>query len=64
MPSAGNAAGAMAAYAAAGNLQAHVFMPNDAPIMNQKESELAGASLNLIDGFILTLTYFIFLTCV
>ena len=52
MPSAGNAAGAMAAYAAAGNLQAHVFMPNDAPIMNQKESELAGASLNLIDGLI------------
>ena len=52
MPSAGNAAGAMAAYAAAGNLEAHVFMPNDAPIMNQKESELAGASLNLIDGLI------------
>ena len=52
MPSAGNAAGAMAAYAAAGNLQAHVFMPNNAPNMNQKESELAGATLNLIDGLI------------
>lgn len=52
MPSAGNAAGAMAAYAAAGNLDAHVFMPKDAPIMNQKESILAGASLNLIDGLI------------
>ena len=37
MPSAGNAAGAMAAYAAAGNLEAHVVMPNDAPIMIQKE---------------------------
>ena len=52
MPSAGNAAGAMAAYAAAGNLEAHVFMPKDAPVMNQKESILAGASLNLIDGLI------------
>ena len=35
MPSAGNAAGAMSAYAAAGGMEAHVFMPKDAPIAKQ-----------------------------
>lgn len=52
MPSAGNAAGAMAAYAAAAGLEAHVFMPTDAPMANQIECVAYGAELNLVDGFI------------
>ncbi len=52
MPSAGNAAGALSAYAAAGEMEAHVFMPKDAPIANKLECEAFGANLNLVDGFI------------
>ena len=52
MPSAGNAAGAMAAYAAAGGMEAHVFMPKDAPIANKVECQAYGARLTLVDGFI------------
>ena len=52
MPSAGNAAGAMAAYAAAGGMEAHVFMPKDAPIANKIECQAYGARLTLVDGFI------------
>lgn len=52
MPSAGNAAGAMAAYAAAGAMEAHVFMPKDAPIANKIECQAYGARLTLVDGFI------------
>lgn len=52
MPSAGNAAGAMAAYAAAGSMEAHVFMPKDAPIANKVECQAYGARLTLVDGFI------------
>ena len=52
MPSAGNAAGAMSAYAAAGGMEAHVFMPKDAPIANKLECEAFGANLTLVDGFI------------
>ena len=52
MPSAGNAAGAMSAYAAAGNMEAHVFMPKDAPIANKVECQAYGAKLTLVDGFI------------
>ena len=52
MPSAGNAAGAMSAYAAAGGMEAHVFMPKDAPIANKVECEFYGAKLTLVDGFI------------
>ncbi|MCZ6539687.1 MAG: threonine synthase, partial [Chloroflexi bacterium] len=52
MPSAGNAAGAMAAYAAAAGMEAHVFMPRDAPQANQLECVAYGAKLNLVDGFI------------
>ena len=52
MPSAGNAAGAMAAYAAAGGLEANVFMPKDAPYANQLECIAYGATLTLVDGFI------------
>ena len=52
MPSAGNAAGAMAAYAAKAGMEAHVYMPNDAPMANQIECVAYGADLNLVDGFI------------
>ncbi len=52
MPSAGNAGGAMAAYAAAGGMEAHVFMPKDAPIANKVECQMYGAQLTLLDGFI------------
>ena len=52
MPSAGNAAGAMAAYAARGGLEAHVFMPRDAPEANKKEASVTGARLRLVDGLI------------
>jgi len=52
MPSAGNAAGAMSAYCAAAGMEAHVFMPKDAPIANQQECVAYGARLTLVDGFI------------
>ncbi len=52
MPSAGNAAGAMSAYAAKAGMEAHVFMPKDAPSANQIECVAYGAHLNLVDGFI------------
>ena len=52
MPSAGNAAGAMSAYAAAGGMEANVFMPKDAPIANKIECQAYGAKLTLVDGFI------------
>jgi len=51
-PSAGNAGGAMAAYAAAAGLEAYVFMPKDVPIANRLEVEAAGAHLTLVDGLI------------
>ena len=52
MPSAGNAAGAAAAYCARAGLQARVFMPQDAPEANKKECILAGSDLNLVEGLI------------
>ncbi len=52
IPSAGNAAGAVAAYAARGGLESHVFMPKDAPAANKIESEIMGSKLNLVDGLI------------
>ena len=52
MPSAGNAAGAMAAYAARGGLEAQVFMPKDAPEANKLESTAMGSHLTLVDGLI------------
>ena len=52
MPSAGNAGGAMAAYAASAGMQANVFMPQDAPEANRKEVEYNGARLILVDGLI------------
>jgi threonine synthase len=51
-PSAGNAGGALAAYAAAAGLEAYVFMPKDVPIANRLEVEATGAHLTLVDGLI------------
>ena len=52
MPSAGNAAGAMTAYAAKAGIASYVFMPQDAPEANQKEVVITGGELTLIDGLI------------
>jgi threonine synthase len=52
IPTAGNAGGAMAAYAARARLTAHIFMPNDTPRANVEESRIAGATVTLIDGLI------------
>jgi len=52
VPSAGNAAGALAAYAAAGGLEAHIFMPKDVPFANYLEAVLYGAKITLVDGLI------------
>jgi threonine synthase len=52
VPSAGNAANAMAAYAAAGGLAAKVFMPKDVKVPFIRECELYGADVTLVDGLI------------
>ena len=52
IPTAGNAGGAMAAYAARGGLEAYIFMPKDTPQANIEESRIAGATVILIDGLI------------
>lgn len=52
VPSAGNAAGALAAYAARAGLEAHIFMPADTPQANIIESRETGAHVTLIDGLI------------
>ena len=51
-PSAGNAGGALALYAAAAGIEAHIFMPKDVPIANRIEVEASGAHLTLVDGLI------------
>jgi threonine synthase len=52
IPTAGNAGGAMAAYAARAGMQAHIFMPADTPIANLRESRIVGAEVTLVDGLI------------
>ncbi len=52
IPSAGNAACAMSAYAAAANLPAHVYMPRDVPSLFQVECRELGANVTLVDGLI------------
>jgi len=52
IPTAGNAGGAAAAYAARAGLEAFVFMPDDTPAINQYECRLAGAKTYLVDGLI------------
>ncbi len=51
-PSAGNAGGALAAYAARAGLEAFIFMPRDTPRANIVECELSGAHVTLVDGLI------------
>lgn len=52
VPSAGNAAGAMAAYAARAGMEANIFMPADTPRANIIECEQTGANVTLVDGLI------------
>ncbi|HTN77871.1 MAG TPA: threonine synthase [Pirellulaceae bacterium] len=52
IPTAGNAGGAMAAYAARAGMEAYVFMPEDTPVINQYECLLAGAKTFLVNGLI------------
>jgi threonine synthase len=51
-PSAGNAGSALAAYAAAAGIEAHIFMPKDVPLANRVECESYGAKVTLVDGLI------------
>jgi threonine synthase len=52
LPTAGNAGGAAAAYAARAGIPCFVFMPADTPIVNQLEALLYGAKAFLVDGLI------------
>jgi len=52
IPSAGNAASALAAYAAAAQIEAHIFMPRDVPMANLVECQSYGAQVTLLDGLI------------
>jgi threonine synthase len=52
VPTAGNAGGALAAYAARADLEAHIFMPRDTPRANIVECRELGANVVLIDGLI------------
>jgi threonine synthase len=52
IPSAGNAGGSFAAYAARAGIEAHVFMPRDTPMANRIEAAQYGAKLTLVDGLI------------
>jgi threonine synthase len=52
IPSAGNAASALAAYGARAGMRVHVFMPVDTPLANQKECAVYGADVVLVRGLI------------
>src|SRR5215208_1266517 len=52
VPSAGNAAGALAAYAARAGIKSYIFMPRDTPRANVVECEQTGAHVTLMDGLI------------
>lgn len=52
LPTAGNAGGAAAAYAARAGMQCYVFMPQDTPVINQYEAAAAGAHAFLVNGLI------------
>jgi len=52
IPSAGNAASALSAYAAAAGLEAHIFMPVDVPQANFIECKAYGSRVTLVDGLI------------
>ena len=52
IPSAGNAASALAAYAAAAGIESYIFMPRDVPQANYLECKAYGANVTLVDGLI------------
>ena len=52
IPSAGNAATALSSYASQAGIEAHIFMPQDAPPFNRNTCQLAGANVTLINGLI------------
>lgn len=52
IPSAGNAASALAAYCAAAGIEAHIFMPKDVPVANRVECQQYGARVTFVDGLI------------
>jgi threonine synthase len=52
IPTAGNAGGAMAAYAARAGMDAYVFMPEDTPLINKFECKIFGAKAFLVNGLI------------
>jgi threonine synthase len=52
LPTAGNAGGAAAAYAARAGMECFVFMPEDTPVVNQYECQIAGAKTFLVNGLI------------
>lgn len=52
LPTAGNAGGAAAAYAARAGMECFVFMPHDTPIVNRLEAALHGARVFLVNGLI------------
>ncbi len=52
IPSAGNAATALAIYAARAGMEANIFMPQDTPAFNRNTCRMAGASVTLVDGLI------------
>ncbi len=52
VPTAGNAGGALAAYAARAGMECRVFMPADTPVVNRVEAALYGAQVVLVDGLI------------
>lgn len=52
MPTAGNAGGAWAAYGARAGMRAHIVMPVDAPVINQREAAVCGADVRLVRGLI------------
>lgn len=52
VPSAGNAGGALAAYAASAGISAAIFMPEGTPLANRLECVLAGARVEMIPGSI------------
>ena len=56
-PTAGNAGGALAAYAARAGMSCYIFMPKDTPKVNQLETLWHGAQVFLVDGLITLLRY-------
>lgn len=52
LPTAGNAGGALASYAARAGMQALIYMPQTTPMANITESKLMGARVKLVDGLI------------